>query len=120
MNKYHYPSTYSKKNDAVCGVTVYHYKDKNILIVSELLENQGTSVTNRADWLHRQLCQNYDLDPKETIFIEHYGPRILEKMNTYDQIIFSISPTGDFSQPGWTRLEPSEVAALIGDEPPSL
>ncbi len=107
MNKYHYPSIYSDHN-------------QDILIVSELPENQGASVTNRAEWLHRQLCRNYDLDPEETIFIEHYGPGSLQDENTYDQVFFTISPTGDFSRLEWTPLDPGEVRQLIDAEPPQL
>ena len=38
-------------------------------------ENEGTSVTNMAEQLATQICQEFDIEPKHLIWIEHYPDR---------------------------------------------
>lgn len=57
MNRYQYPSVHSKTLDAVCGVSVYRHERQTVCIVSELPDNHGTSITNRAESVYRWIAQ---------------------------------------------------------------
>jgi hypothetical protein len=122
VERFYYPSYYSKTRDAVCGVSIYHHNGQNVVIASELPENSGTSITNRAEYVHRQICFNHELDPHATIFIEHYPPASWRKgdEDSYSRVSFTISPSGEFSNPEWSHLDSDQVRELIGTEPPRL
>lgn len=119
MERYVYPSFGCTDPDAVCGVSIYEHNGQTICIVSELPENHGTSITNRAEYVYRQVAQDYKLDPHATIFIEHYYPNFFdEDEDSYDRVFFTITPAGEFKHPEWSRLGPEAVRELIGAEPP--
>lgn len=120
MERYFYPSAHQKKRDAVCGVSIYHHQDQTVCIVLELPENHGTSITNRAEYVYRQIALDYQLDPLATIFIEHYHPLFGEDEDSYDRVFFSITPAGEFKYPEWSHLKPEAVKVLIGTEPPVI
>lgn len=46
--------------------------DSVIVIATELAENPGTSVTNRAERLANQVCREMEVAPERLIWIEHY------------------------------------------------
>lgn len=118
MERTFYPSIGHTEADAVCGVSIYNHNGQTVCIVSELPENHGTSITNRAEYVYRQIARDYRLDPHATIFIEHYYPMFDEEEDSYDRVLFTITPAGEFEQPRWARLGTEAVRELIGECPP--
>ncbi len=80
-------------------------------------ENQGTSITNRAEIAYSGLCKKYGLNPAKVIFIEHYYPTdgFIDE-DTYSQVSFSIAADGTFSKPNWRHLEKEAIEEWIGEK----
>lgn len=55
----------------ICDIEII----KNLVIATEMPENEGTSVTNMAEYLATQVCQEFGINPKHLIWIEHYPQR---------------------------------------------
>jgi hypothetical protein len=58
-----------------CRVRIYNTAPRAVVIISELPENDGTSVTNAAQTIATLVVQQYRLDPAQTIWVEHYPDR---------------------------------------------
>jgi len=69
-----------------CGIEIYQNRNKNIVIMTELPENKGTSVTNACEAIATILFKNHNINPEDTIYIEHYHR---DKKDTYDLIMFN-------------------------------
>ena len=80
-------------------------------------ENAGTSVTNMAEQLATQICQEFDIEPKHLIWIEHYPDRQdidgwKDYPESYDLVSFNLNDKGVFSNPRWTGITSEVVGAL--------
>ena len=88
---------------------------KNLVIASEMPENEGTSVTNFAEQLATLVCQEFEIEPKHLIWIEHYPERdgVSRKYaESYDLVSFNLNGDGVFSNPRWTGISPIVVDAF--------
>ena len=89
---------------------------KNLVIVSEMPENEGTSVTNFAEQLATQVCREFEIQPKHLIWVEHYPERgdwkELGYPESYDLVSFNLNDNGVFSNPRWTGITPAVVDAM--------
>ena len=88
---------------------------KNLVIATELNENEGTSITNMAEHLATLICQEFEIEPKHLIWVEHYptrpgGSRQLPA--SYDLVQFNLDSSGTFRQPRWTPLTSETVTAF--------
>lgn len=54
--------------NCICGIEVIN----SFVIVTELEENPGTSITNASESLAKQICNEFSIDPNKLILIEHY------------------------------------------------
>ena len=115
---------------------LYHYKGfggcesqcdleihKNLVIVTEIPENEGTSVTNVAEQLATQICEKFKIDPSKLIWIEHYPERGEWKDydESYDLVQFNLEGGNPFfpndskgvlSNPRWTPITKEVAEAL--------
>ena len=57
--------------DSKCELQIIN----NLVIATEIPENEGTSVTNMAEHLATMVCQTFGIEPKHLIWIEHYPER---------------------------------------------
>lgn len=67
---------------------------RSVVIVTELANNPGQSVTNAIEWIAGEVLYSNRLDPAETVVIEHYeaspGARgTPEDSATFDLVTFS-------------------------------
>ena len=88
---------------------------KNLVIASEMPENEGTSITNFAEQLATLVCQEFEIEPKHLIWIEHYPERdgVSRKYaESYDLVSFNLNGDGVFSNPRWTGISPIVVDAF--------
>ena len=85
-----------------------------LVIVSEMPENEGTSVTNFAEQLATLVCQEFKIEPKHLIWIEHYPERgdFRDFPESYDLVNFNLNGKGIFSNPRWTGISPIVVDAF--------
>lgn len=71
-------------------VELYHTDLHDFVVVTELDDNPGMSITNAAEFYCPQIAKRLNLDWKRCIFIESYPPRKLVNIqdSTYDLINF--------------------------------
>jgi len=75
----------------------------NLVIATELPDNPGQSITNAAEELATQVCQQFEISPLSLMWIEHYIHEDSELEETYDLVLFTWD--GDrFIDPRWHRL----------------
>jgi hypothetical protein len=73
-----------------CGLKILKKRNKNIVIVTEMYqENPGTSVTQAAGLLFKQICENKRLDPATIIYLE-CNPDTHSKLSFYDEEYFQV------------------------------
>lgn len=103
---------------AVCFLRVLQDKTKTIVIATELATNPGMSVTNAAEVLAGKIVKQFDLEPKHTRFIEHYGresyhsEKNREREDTFDEITFTWNGTIALG-PVWKPADAKEMKKLL-------
>lgn len=108
----------NRRQRALCQLQVLRGENHTVVIVTELPDNPGTSVTNGAEELATKVVADLSLDPRCTRFIERYTPDSYERKNphdgeTFDEVTFRWKEK-TASNPRWRRLQPLEIAALRG------
>ena len=58
-----------------------------MVIVSELPENPGRTITEESLALIRLVCHKFALNPTKTMWLEHYPQSYFHKEETYKQLI---------------------------------
>lgn len=88
---------------SVCDLELIPLSDgRTVAIVTERVDNPGTSVTNIAEHLASWVCHQFHIDPDRLVWLEHYGyasTPIPER--TFDLVKFSRLPAGSMS---WSVL----------------
>jgi len=97
-----------------CRLRVYQHGTTTVLLVSEIPENPGTSITNRAEALATALVRQYAQGP-DWVWIEHYPPQggLEERLH---EVRFTWDERGRASNPQWERISREAVVALIGTD----
>src|SRR5260370_42534558 len=80
-------------NNPTCHLRIVQKADQWIVIVTQVPYpiNQGMSVTNSVEDVATQIVEEFALDPKKTLFLEHYpyrGEGMWEK-ETWDSVEFT-------------------------------
>lgn len=108
---------------AVCRIEAIRLVDgRAVVIVVELPDNTGTSVTNACEELATQVCQQLGIDVRQLVWIEHYGFASCfdpQRVRTYDLVTFaSVQPRRSpaFEGPSWRPMTDADWRAL-GLEP---
>ncbi len=92
-----------------CGLRIYlRERQAPVVVLTELRENPGTSVTNAAEFLARQVAQAYDL-PSDTVWVEHY-----EGDTRYSVVELFYIGEGHYHCRGWRYLAPHALRQMIG------
>ena len=95
----------------------------NIVIATEVNDNQGTSITYLAEHLATRIAYQYQIPINQFTWIEHYpargeDPRLNEN---YSIVKFAkrnspIDPVVRFVSPSWTHMERKEVKEMLKQE----
>lgn len=97
---------------------------RSFILISELPDNPGTSVTNRIEHLARAVCAVYSLAPERTIWIERtpgmpagshgdsFGPCFSELKARFRRVVFADLPHR-LASPSWTAISRGEVERLL-------
>ena len=72
LNKPHHYTHPTTRARAHCGLHIYDTDAGPVVILTEVADNPGISVTNTAEELATQIAAMYLLDPTTTTWIEHY------------------------------------------------
>lgn len=119
LTLFSYPGSWGA--DSRCGLRLLTLYGHPTVILSELPDNPGTSVTNRAETIATQLLTDRLAGKEPTVFswIEHYPPgRGVSPLESFDWLEFDYDRAGrSFTKAHWRRLTALEVedlrAALI-------
>jgi len=95
-----------------CGVDIRRYHGGHaVVVVTELDDNCGPSITNSWPALADQICHEFDLLAGKTIFIEKYpshnGP-MSTRDETYDLVEMEVDE-GKHRLCDWKRISKEEV-----------
>jgi hypothetical protein len=106
---------------ARCGLRILRDGSQVVVILSELRDNRGRSVTNAAEEIATQVRRKFGLDPDQTRWIERYPERQRFRRNrdrsepdVYDEILY-VWDEYRATEPEWRRLAPDEVQRMVGD-----
>lgn len=79
------------KGNCHCRLRIYKVTfDQAVIIVSELLDNPGRSITDEASTLINLVCYQFGLAPYKVMWIEHYPPGYLKDDETYDEVMLAM------------------------------
>jgi hypothetical protein len=121
--------------ESKCRMRVFEYDGRQIAVASELEDNEGTSVTNAAEYIATLAIGQYGLDMRRLLWVEHYPARLLHKNKfgpddmvpeSFDIVYFDTIAKPSrldpkkvdvrFVKPSWKRLKPVEINSLVGQE----
>ena len=95
--------------DSQCRLRIYYlYFAQAVVIVSELEDNPGKSISDNAKQLIHLICYRFGLAPYKVMWIEHYPPGYLKKSETYDLITLTL---GEVTS---QRVSPHYLENLLG------
>lgn len=110
---------------AWCHLRAYDTTNaKTLIIVTELQDNPGMSVTNAIECVAQAAVTKLNLDPWKLTLVEHYNAASYhdaDRPETFDLVTFAhIRPVGPrmFEGPRWQRLitchdEPQSPVSLL-------
>jgi len=118
----------------VCRVRIFETEGKPpVVVVTELAENQNTSITNMAECLAPELVKAYlphrMHESPPAVFLEHYdellnarrrrsGPSVSRVSFThYRPTIVNLGGVDrlTYGAPSWTHLDETALAVFLGD-----
>lgn len=118
--RYHYPGIGGRP--AFCDLAFTVLPDGTAFVVcSEDLDNTGTSVTNAAETIASQLCQEQPaIDLAKLVWIERYPPRGSRHWpipESFDLVTFRTTDPArrTVAHPAWKPLSEQDVQALRTD-----
>ena len=95
-----------------CGLKIMNRGDEKIVIVSELYQdNPGTSITQAASLLAKQICDYFALPYEKMIYIEH-NPGMNSKLSFYDEDFFLVEfdlQNNNFTNTKYKKLKHNEI-----------
>ena len=99
-----------------CGLKTLEYKGKNVIIVTELYQdNPGTSVTYAGYSLFKQICERKGLDEQEVLYLE-CNPDTNSKLSFYDEEFYEVTfpeKSGSGGRPTYRQLSSDEVNVIL-------
>ena len=112
---HHYQNPALQTDDGFCRLRIYGANVGTVIVLSELAENLGVSVTNAAAALATEIARIYPLDPDTTFWIEHYGAFSYTASGgdeTFDLVTFTWR-NRTASNAEWQRLNSDQLHKLL-------
>ena len=103
---------------ATCDLRVD--RPNHLVLVSEIQNNPGMSVTNAVVSLANQVIRDFELDPNKLVWLERYDARIYreEADQNYTLVRFTYED-GWLTDPRWEYLRTQEAKTYLGLFEPS-
>lgn len=105
--------TYETSNPDVpgnCWFKIYNLNGKTVAVLSEDESTKG-SITNFIEKISTIIQKKhlFDVDPKEVIWFEHWGPSrsIAKPRGTLKHV--KMGWNGEYFNPGWTEYKKSDI-----------
>jgi len=129
MERFKYETKSGK--GGVCGLDVRESPDRRVVILTEVSDNPGMSVTNACEQIVTQLAASRGwLDPvtgkmdKSTVWVEHYSGSSYKPLDdtfedTWDLVTFT-QAGGEFTSPVWRRLSQEALTKLVAEFGPEV
>jgi hypothetical protein len=98
----------------VCNVEIYKGPERALVIMTELPENTGTSVTNISEQLATELRAKFlaGYPPMRIIWIEHYPKQAGAGGESFDSVHYSWNAKQEYIEPTWRHLTKRAVQEL--------
>ncbi|MDJ0573330.1 MAG: hypothetical protein QNJ53_30435 [Pleurocapsa sp. MO_192.B19] len=97
------------KGNCHCRLRLYKISfNRSLIIVSELPDNPGRSITDEAPTLINLVCYQFGLAPFKVMWIEHYPSGYLKEVETYDEVMLAAGYI--YSR----RIQKQKLSALLG------
>jgi hypothetical protein len=95
-----------------CGYRLEQTDKWTVLIVSELDDNPGTSITNAIEILFPQICDQLNLDLDNLVWLEHY-PESSMRTETWDIVTMDFEDNKPkLMSPKWERISADDVIKI--------
>ena len=101
---------YSTTAQTLCECRLRIYKitfDKAVVIVSELENHPGRLIKEEVSVLIYLVCDDFELNPGKTMWVEHYPAGYLKDEETYDEVMLVQGYTYS------TRIDKQKLEALL-------
>lgn len=97
------------KTECQCHLRIYKLTfDAAIVIVSDLPNNSGYTITEEALTLIPLVCNEFALYPTKTMWLEHYPQGDFKKEETFEQVLL-------FRNNDWSkRVKKEQIESLLG------
>ena len=98
-----------------CRLRIYRHSDVTTVIITELPENEGRSVTNDAEKIINLACQKHELCFKYVVWVEHYTynpPCEMRGEESFDLVKLTAQ-----GSPVWEPIRTEKLKELIGEDP---
>jgi hypothetical protein len=98
-----------------CRLRIYAQRTGHVVLLTEVANNPGQSITAASDVIATGLAARYHLDPITTIWIEHWPSDIMDKlsMDAYASVKYTWKD-GVATRPRWRQLALERVEAMTG------
>ncbi len=98
-----------------CRLRIYTRRGGHVVVLSEVANNPGQSVTAGSDIIATRLVERYQLNPESTLWIEHWPADYKAKgsEDAYAAVNYRWV-NGTAISPRWRRLSSEQVAMMIG------
>jgi len=109
------------KLPTVCRFTVYETDNKSryVVLLTELSENPGMSVTNASEEIatkiYNEIFDKKKINPEQIVWLEKYDTEDYYDRVSYDVDGSVFSTKRFFSNPQWKRMSAGEFEALINE-----
>lgn len=94
---------YRANQDGVCLIERIDLPDGRVVVCCiETAGNPGSSITNSAERIATQVCERFDIELRDLVWLEHY-PHLSPQ--EWDRVSFSqITPGGPLEAPVWAPM----------------
>ena len=103
---------------SICGLKIVKKPNNTIIIATDLFdENPGTSITEWNTKLVKELCDKFEINYNELIYIEHTPDKKTKlsfNQESFYKVSFDISDD-KFDNPQWEEMSKDQVDKLIAE-----
>ena len=109
--------------ESACGLEIHENALRTVIVLTELDDNPGISVTNAVERIAELVCARFNkknLKEKTVkdctcVWVEHY-PETSGGDESFDFVYFKTRKNGTFFSPEWKRTTKEQVDRLIAGE----
>ena len=101
--------------ESFCGLKLLERDGNTLVILTELPDNPGTSVTNCVEKIATKVLKEFRLDWHDITWIEHYpaASRGFDKKPSYDLVEFDWNWLGRAEHPKWLHLTEEKFSRIL-------